>query len=262
MITGKTPTSSASQASTCSTDGSMCGTLSDVSLSSSSAKSTAFSERTNTTSASTETTVASHSSPAKSRTRAPSLDVIAARLRKVDLKADQAGEAQSGSEGIQQITPVRPTATHAFPSNACTPSAKDMQSLRGRSDALASLVDRAACRSRSTSPVKRETAPTMLGTPSNDHRRGSTSSSLKEVPSLQDIVMRIGSRKDASSTSTSPALGPSPTPPRTPSRGSTTPQLKERGTDTTEDVNHVSGQKNPSKQGQSKPNEHPLQNIW
>ena len=211
-----------------STDGeSVCETLSDVCLSSSasSSKSTGFSEipttvdpnrsRSMTTSgssnmASNENGSTPQSSPSKHRSKVPSLDVIAARLKRADLSLSPTFADQENATIQQQTTPVKRLPFKASANS--TPIAERRPTVqRGRSDVLASLVDRASNRSRSASPVKRqveEKAEERTVGSSQSPEKSKTTTSFKEVPSLQDIIKRMGMKKEGSTyTHSSPSMG-------------------------------------------------------
>ncbi|MCO5599882.1 hypothetical protein L7F22_053989 [Adiantum nelumboides] len=281
-----TPVSADSQNST--DVESACETLSDVCLSSSasSSKSTGFSElpttvdsqrsraMTNSGSANmalNESGCTPQASPSKHRSKVPSLDVIAARLKRADLSLSPTfADQENGGHAIaqQQTTPVKRLPFKASANS--TPIAERRPTpQRGRSDVLASLVDRASNRSRSASPVKRQaedkredvavgTASVKTNQSPEKSRRSSVTNALKEVPSLQDIIRRMGMKKEGStSTHSSPSMETVKSPPRTPVE-----KIKSVMTQTDSKEEIEAAQKKSQRAERMKGDEHPLEHKW
>ncbi|UZJ52119.1 hypothetical protein CBS101457_001439 [Exobasidium rhododendri] len=176
-----------------------------------------------TTSSSTAT---ANTSANKVRSIAPTLDAIAARMKKTNMSERAEGDATSeagsgidadgarlsrlplpgrlssnvneGSDSSHAFVPPAPIAVGVPPTNS-----------RGRNENLASLRDKAASRSRSASPTKPQAIPARAlasGTsiPSQAgavKALGASSSMNKEMPSLQDIIDRMSKKGLASSSS-------------------------------------------------------------
>lgn len=164
------------------------------------------------------------------------------------------------------------------------------QSHRGRSEAIASLVHRTSNRSQSTSPIKKSFDDVHAVRPTAG-RAGLSSMNIrtspsKEVPTLQDIIKRIGNKKGAESATSSPDLSVASTVlPSTPTRSKATSgkevvvaeacdaAAKASTFDATSTSNKVMRsvasspapvkvKVAPPKLALPKPDEHPLEHVW
>lgn len=279
-----TPVSAESQNST---DGeSACETLSDVCLSSSasSSKSTGFSElpttvdsqRSRAISSVESTKVMSNangstpkSSPSKHRSKVPSLDIIAARLKRADLTLSPTwADRENLVPATAETTPVKRLPFKAS-ANSTPIAERRPTSQRGRSDVLASLVDRASNRSRSASPTKRKTEEkdeerNAESNVKSNHspeksRRSSVTNALKDVPSLQDIIKRMGVKKEGSTASnhSSPSMEAIKSPPQTPVEKTKSVMTQ---TDSTAEIE--AAKKKNERAERMKSDEHPLEHKW